>query len=176
MSNPIPTYEVDIFSRESVRNARAVDDALREFAPVVRLAEGTVMIARHTDVTAGLLDWKTFSSRSRPWHDADSVRPEILLTDDPPRHTHVRGAMTKALSPALIEGMRGSFERDVAAIFDEVLSREGRHHRRGCRNHPTFRVQGASRRLRHARRRAREHVCIRQYGLGDPRSPERHVP
>ncbi len=125
MSNPIPTYDVDIFSRESVRNALAVDDALREFAPVVRLAEGTVLIARHTDVTAGLLDWKTFSSRSRPWHDADSVRPEILLTDDPPRHTHVRAAMTKALSPALIEGMRGSFERDVAAIFDDVLTRDG---------------------------------------------------
>jgi cytochrome P450 len=125
MSKPIPEYEVDIFSRESVIDAAAVDDALREFAPVVKLADGTVLIARHADVTTGLLDWKTFSSLSRPWHDPDSLRPEILLTDDPPRHTHVRAAMTKALSPALIEGMRASFERDAAAIFDDMLARDG---------------------------------------------------
>jgi cytochrome P450 len=125
VSSPIPEYPVDLFSRASVMDARAVDDALREFAPVVRLADGTVMIARHASVTAGLLDWKTFSSTSRPWHDPDSLRPEILLTDDPPRHTHVRAAMTKALSPALIEGMRKSFEVDAAAIFDDVLAREG---------------------------------------------------
>jgi 4-methoxybenzoate monooxygenase (O-demethylating) len=125
VSASIPEYSVDLFSREAVREARAVDDALREFAPVARLADGTVMIARHASVTAGLLDWKTFSSTSRPWHDPDSLRPEILLTDDPPRHTHVRAAMTKALSPALIEGMRKSFELDAAAIFDDVLGREG---------------------------------------------------
>ena len=28
-----------------------------------------------------------FSSTSRPWHDPNSVRPELLLTDDPPKHT-----------------------------------------------------------------------------------------
>ena len=78
MSNPIPAYPIDIFSRQSVREARAVDDALREFSPVVRLQDGTVMIARHASVTSGLADWRTFSSRSRPWHDPKSVRPEIL--------------------------------------------------------------------------------------------------
>lgn len=125
MSQQIPPYPVDIFSRESVRNARAVDDALREFSPVVRLMDGTVMITRHGSVTAALSDWKTFSSTSRPWHDPKSVRPEILLTDDPPRHTHVRAAMAKALSPSLIEGMRASFERDAAAVVSDVLAREG---------------------------------------------------
>jgi len=102
VGEPIPKYSVDIFSRESVRQARAVDDALREFSPVVRLQDGTVMITRHASVTSGLADWKTFSSTSRPWHDPKSVRPEILLTDDPPRHTHVRTAMAKALSPGLL--------------------------------------------------------------------------
>ena len=90
MSRPIPEYELDIFTPEAVRNAREVDDALREFAPVVRLADGTVMLGRHEHVSAGLLDWKAFSSTSRPWHDPTSPRPEILLTDDPPRHTQVR--------------------------------------------------------------------------------------
>ncbi len=42
-----------------------VDDTVREFSPVVRLADGTVMITRHADVTAGLQDWQTYSSTSR---------------------------------------------------------------------------------------------------------------
>ena len=121
----IPNYEVDLFSRESVRNARAVDDALREFAPVVRLADGTVMIARHAHVTAGLQDWHTFSSKSRPWHDPKSLRPEILLTDDPPRHTHVRQAMTAVLSAQVLAKLRPAFERDAAALLDNLLLRQG---------------------------------------------------
>ena len=37
MGQPIPDYAVDLFSHESVRNARAVDDTLREFSPVCLL-------------------------------------------------------------------------------------------------------------------------------------------
>ena len=80
----------DVFNAESVRNARAVDDNLRELAPVVKLSrENITMIGRHEHVAAGLRDWKSFSSTSRPWHDPKSVRPELLLTDDPPKHTDV---------------------------------------------------------------------------------------
>jgi cytochrome P450 len=125
MGKPIPDYPVDLFSRESVREARAVDDAAREFAPVVRLADGTVMITRHADVIAGLQDWQTFSSRSRPWHDPKSLRPEILLTDDPPRHTHVRQAIAQGLSPQVLARLRPSFERDARNLVAELLSRPG---------------------------------------------------
>ena len=124
MGRAIPDYEVDLFSRESVRNARAVDDTLREFSPVVRLADGTVMITRYADVIAGLQDWQTFSSKSRPWHDPKSLRPEILLTDDPPRHTHVRQAMAKALSAQVLSNLRPLFERDAAALLEGLLSRQ----------------------------------------------------
>lgn len=125
MGRAIPRYGVDLFSHESVRNARAVDDALREFSPVVQLDDGTVMITRHADVTAGLQDWHTFSSKSRPWHDPKSLRPEILLTDDPPRHTHVRQAMTTVLSAQVLAKLRPSFERDASALLDSLLSRQG---------------------------------------------------
>lgn len=60
LSLPIPDYPIDIFTPDAVRNAREVDDALRETAPAVRLHDGTVMIARHEHVTKGLLDWQTF--------------------------------------------------------------------------------------------------------------------
>ena len=126
MGQAIPDYPVDLFSHESVRNARAVDDALREFSPVVRLA------GRHRDDhaargrdrgAAGLAD--VSSNKSRPWHDPKSLRPEILLTDDPPRHTHVRQAMPGSCPRRCWRSLRPSFERDAARCLTSLLARQG---------------------------------------------------
>ncbi|MEN7538160.1 cytochrome P450 [Aurantiacibacter flavus] len=125
MSTPIPDYPLDIFTPEAVRDARTVDDALREFAPVVRLHDGTCMIARHEHVTSGLLDWKSFSSTSRPWHDPNSPRPEILLTDDPPRHTQVRKVVSDALSPRALERTKAIFQASAEAFVGKLREREG---------------------------------------------------
>jgi cytochrome P450 len=125
MAREIPDYPLDIFTPDAVRNAREVDDALREFAPAVRLHDGTVMIARHEHVTKGLLDWKSFSSASRPWHDPNSPRPEILLTDDPPRHTQVRKVVADALSPRALERVKGIFEAAAQEFVAELREREG---------------------------------------------------
>ncbi|MXO70404.1 cytochrome P450 [Alteraurantiacibacter buctensis] len=118
-------FPYDIFTPDAVRNARAVDDEVREFAPAVRLHDGTVMIARHKDVTAGLLDWQTFSSASRPWHDPNSPRPEILLTDDPPRHTQVRKVVQDALSPRALERTKLVFQQAAEEFVAELREREG---------------------------------------------------
>jgi cytochrome P450 len=123
VTRPIPEYELDIFTPDAVRNAREVDDALREFAPAVRLHDGTVMIARHEHVTKGLLDWKSFSSAGRPWHDPTSPRPEILLTDDPPRHTQVRKVIADALSPRALERVKGIFEERATELLDSLQAR-----------------------------------------------------
>ena len=125
MPREIPLYEGDLFSRESVRDARAVDDALREATPVARLADGTIVVTRYADVSAGLMDWKTFSNRSRPWHDPNSVRPEILLTEDPPAHTRARTVIGNALSPRALEAMRVAFEAEAEALVNELVSRAG---------------------------------------------------
>ena len=122
MPDSIPVLDEDLFSHASVRDARAVDDRVREMAPVVRLArEDIVVIGRYADVSASLSDWRTFSSRSRPWHDAESVRPEILLTDDPPRHTEVRLVIANALSPKALKPMAVAFAADAEAVIDRVL-------------------------------------------------------
>lgn len=126
MGKAIPEFDADIFSRESVRHANAVDDRLREFAPVVRLpGEDVVMLARFEQVSAGLKDWRTYSSTSRPWHDPNSVRPELLLTDDPPRHTGVRAVVSNALSPAALNRMAEAFRTDARAIVSRLKAREG---------------------------------------------------
>ena len=125
MTKPIPEYKLDIFTPEAVINAREVDDTLREFAPVVRLADGTHMLGRHEHVAAGLLDWKAFSSASRPWHDPTSPRPEILLTDDPPRHTQTRKVIADTLSPRALERVKGIFEARAKELLDRLRAREG---------------------------------------------------
>ena len=126
MPQPVPEFDTDPFSRESVRNARAVDDRLRELAPVVRLPrENVTMLARYEHVAAGLKDWKTFSSTSRPWHDPKSVRPELLLTDDPPKHTRVRAVVGNALSPHALAKMAPGFRADADAIVARLKARGG---------------------------------------------------
>ncbi len=85
MTREILVTDEDPFSAAAVRDARAVDDRLRELAPAVKLSrENITLVTRYEHVAAGLRDWKAFSSASRPWHDPNSVRPELLLVDDPP--------------------------------------------------------------------------------------------
>jgi 4-methoxybenzoate monooxygenase (O-demethylating) len=116
----------DLFSRDSVRNARAVDDKVREMGPVVKLSrENITMLARYEHVSKGLADWKTFSSTSRPWHDPNSVRPEILLTDDPPRHTAVRSVIANALSPQALNKMADAFRADAQALVKSLKPKSG---------------------------------------------------
>jgi 4-methoxybenzoate monooxygenase (O-demethylating) len=93
---------------------------------VVRLPkENITMLARYEHVAAGLKDWKSFSSTSRPWHDPNSVRPELLLTDDPPKHTRVRSVVANALSPKAMNVMGEAFRRDARDIVARLRQREG---------------------------------------------------
>lgn len=122
----IPEFDTDIFSADSVRTARVVDDRLREMAPVVKLlGEDILMLARHEHVAAGLRDWRTFSSTSRPWHDPTSVRPELLLTDDPPKHTRVRAVIAEALSPKRLAHLADAFRADAQGLVESLRPRSG---------------------------------------------------
>jgi 4-methoxybenzoate monooxygenase (O-demethylating) len=126
MAKAIPEFDTDLFSHASVRDANTVDDRLRELAPVVKLpGEDILMLARFEHVASGLKDWKSFSSTSRPWHDPNSVRPELLLTDDPPKHSRVRAVVANALSPKAMNQMGEAFRRDARNIVEKLRAREG---------------------------------------------------
>jgi cytochrome P450 len=126
MALATPVSDDDLFDTAAVCNAREVDDALRELGPVVKLArEDITMVTRFAPVAAGLKDWQAFSSKSRPWHDPSSVRPEILLTDDPPRHTAVRPVIASALSPRALTEMAAAFSADAEALLRDVKQHGG---------------------------------------------------
>jgi cytochrome P450 len=176
MAHAIPTLDTDIFSAEAVRQARAVDDAVRELAPVVRLdREDIVVIGRFSHVSAALSDWRSFSSRSRPWHDPTSVRPEILLTDDPPRHTEVRVVIANALSPKALNRMSQAFAKEAELVVERVLSSGGEFDAVAAICRPfVYKVLPDLLGLPVAW--SRTHGSLRSHGVGDDGSDERVVP
>jgi cytochrome P450 len=126
MAMGLPSTDEDVFSRAAVLDARAVDDRLRELAPVVWLnRENIALLGRWEHVSEGLRDWESFSNTSRPWHDPSSIRPEILLTDDPPKHTRVRTIVGSALSPRTLKVMEEHFRKIAAEQVDALLARSG---------------------------------------------------
>lgn len=126
MTREIDTIDDDPFSAAAVRDARTVDDRLRELAPAVRLSRYDItLIPRYEHVATGLRDWKKFSSASRPWHDPNSVRPELLLVDDPPKHTRVRSVISAALSPQALRKMADAFRADAEALIGGLKEKSG---------------------------------------------------
>src|SRR3954468_13342379 len=116
----------DMFSKDSVLDARAFDDRIRELAPVVWLnREDIAVLGRWEHVSDGLRDWESFSNTSRPWHDPNSVRPEILLTDDPPKHGRVRAIVATALSPRTLKVMADHFNQIAVRQVDALMARSG---------------------------------------------------
>ena len=128
--------------------------------------ENITMLARFEHVTEGLKDWRTFSSTSRPWHDPNSVRPELLLTDDPPKHIRVRAVVANALSTKALSKMAEAFERDADAIIARLRPADGEPVD-AVTESPSVRLQGAAGPARPATGRPREHARLRQHGLGD---------
>ena len=126
MPAAIPAIDDDVFNRDAVLNARSVDDRLRELAPVVWLnRENIAVLGRWEHVSDGLREWENFSNTSRPWHDPNSVRPEILLTDDPPQHTRVRAILGTALSPRAMKTMEEHFHRIAAEQVEALMAKAG---------------------------------------------------
>ncbi len=126
MAAAIPAIDDDLFSLESVLHAREVDDRVRELSPVVWLnREDIAMLGRWEHVSEGLRDWESFSNTSRPWHDPNSVRPEILLTDDPPKHTRVRAIVATALSPRTLKVMADHFDKIAEEQVTALMARSG---------------------------------------------------
>lgn len=96
-------------------------------APLFKDAAGFWVASRFEDVRAILLDHAAFSSAAmgagamagEAMPGAMNV-PFPLLTDDPPRHSVLRGLLAKAFTPAAMEDMRPAIEAlaaDLAAAI-----------------------------------------------------------
>jgi cytochrome P450 len=127
-SNALPRLDQDYFDPKILVNPVPFHEVLREAGPLFWIEKyncyGT---ARYEEVRHVLKNWEQFSAArgvgladlSKPgsWREAGP-----LVETDPPRHTDIRGVMTRIMSPRVIRSWREFLEKTVAALFDEVLS------------------------------------------------------
>lgn len=93
---------------------------------------GAWVITRYDDVLTTFRDVQHFSNEGRLGRAAEYLPPKqraklsafeshyagrSLIHSDPPDHTRLRGLLTKAFTPRVIEGMRGR----IQSIVDELL-------------------------------------------------------
>jgi 4-methoxybenzoate monooxygenase (O-demethylating) len=124
-----PVSAIDPFSHEFLRDPYPHHARLREAGPVVWLEQyGIWAMARHQEVRDALTDWQTYCSsagvglsdfrKEPPWRP-----PSIILEADPPLHTRTRAVLTRILSPAAINILRATFEREAEALVSRLVER-----------------------------------------------------
>ncbi len=122
-----PASTIDPFSHEFLRDPYPHHEALREAGPVVWLEQyGIWTMARHQEVRDALTDWQTYCSsagvglsdfrKEPPWRP-----PSIILEADPPLHTRTRAVLTRILSPAAINILRATFEREAELLVARLV-------------------------------------------------------
>src|ERR1700675_3736224 len=127
LSRPVST--VDPFSHAFLHDPYPHHEALREAGPVVWLEQyGIWAMARHQEVRDALTDWQIYCSsagvglsdfrKEPPWRP-----PSIILEADPPLHTRTRAVLTRILSPAAINILRATFEREAELLVARLVER-----------------------------------------------------
>lgn len=109
--------------------------ALREYAPVKRLANGSVFLTRHADLVTVYKDTQRFSSDKKeefaPKYAAADGGPSPLFVhhttslvfNDPPLHTRVRRLIAGALTPRHIAAMEPALIERVESLLDAMEAR-----------------------------------------------------
>lgn len=115
-SNPYPVYA-----------------ALREYEPVRRMPDGSVLITRYKDLIQVYKDAQTFSSDKKieftpKFGDAPYLlehHTTSLIFNDPPLHTQVRQIMMGALTRRAIDQMETSLTELVSKLADRIQAQGG---------------------------------------------------
>lgn len=106
----LPTYDVDLFIAECLRDPFPHYRAIRDLGPVVWLTASNIpVISRHADVQAALRAPEALVSGEGVGFNEDANRqpPERgVLTSDGERHRRLRSALSKPLMPAMIRQHR----------------------------------------------------------------------
>lgn len=97
---------------------------LRRNSPVFKPAQGPLwLVSRYDDVVRILRDPATFSSQVAVRNEGEA-RPPTILFDDPPVHTRMRGLLTKAFTPRVVELQRPSVEEYCRELVDRMCASE----------------------------------------------------
>jgi cytochrome P450 len=110
-------FMTDFITEDMRRDPYPTYARLRQQSPVLRIP-GTEMwmVLDHDGVKRALHDHECFSNNVGPTRN---LRFEWLLFMDPPRHTHLRGIVSKAFTPRSIAGL----ESRIGEITRDLLDR-----------------------------------------------------
>lgn len=128
MTDTVVELDVDPFALDVLADPVPADTAVREAAPVVRLAaHGVWATGRHAEVAAVFRDWETWTStagtgladirRGEGWRP-----PSVLLDADPPAHTAARRVMNRVLAPRALADLAERFAVVAAEVVDDAVA------------------------------------------------------
>jgi len=137
---PVSWSEPDLASPDFYSDPYPVYDYLRSQDPVHWSPQwGGWLLTRFKDVSIVLRDAERFSNVGRMskflGQLPENVRRELdpfedhfsrgLINSDPPDHTRIRGLLSKAFTPRLIEAQRSRVQLMVNELLDGVANRPG---------------------------------------------------
>jgi cytochrome P450 len=109
---------------------------LREHEPVHQTPFGVYLISRHADATAVVRDphlstnqenselFRALVEANEPSDESmDMMNQVVMLFMDPPDHTRLRGLVSKAFTPKMVERLRGRVQQIVDERLDAVVAR-----------------------------------------------------
>jgi pimeloyl-[acyl-carrier protein] synthase len=110
---------------------------LREHEPVHQTPFGVYLVSRHADAAAIVRDphlstnqqnselFRAFAEANPPTedNDMDQMNDVVMLFQDPPDHTRLRGLVSKAFTPKMIERLRDRVQQIVDERLDAVVDR-----------------------------------------------------
>ena len=124
-------FDLEKLTREFYDDPYPTYRALREHAPVKRMANGSYFLTRYDDLLAAYKNTRAFSSDKKkefaPKYGASLLydhHTTSLVFNDPPAHPRVRRLIMGALSPRAIAEMEPSLKKLVDRLLD-ALARKG---------------------------------------------------
>jgi cytochrome P450 len=122
----IPTYDIDYYSDEVIRDPYPHYAAMRALGPVVFLPRlGNYALTQYAENRAGLADWRTFTSTLGL--AGDKVGCDFLLgggsniVRDPPLHDEIRAIMARPLLPQSLKHIRGQVQQAAADLITRLV-------------------------------------------------------
>jgi pimeloyl-[acyl-carrier protein] synthase len=112
-------------------------ELLREYEPVHQTPFGVYLVSRHADAAAIVRDphlstnqqnselFRALAEANPPSEDnaMDQMNDVVMLFMDPPDHTRLRGLVSKAFTPKMVERLRERVQQIVDERLEAVIAR-----------------------------------------------------
>jgi cytochrome P450 family 109 len=119
------TQQFSVFNDEVLRNPYPFFAGLRANSLVTMFGGmGLWGVAKYDDVVRILRDHETFSSVVGARALAGEEVPPSMLFNDPPVHTRLRGLLSKAFTPRMVELQRQAIQEACDRMVDSICSQD----------------------------------------------------